>query len=119
MRGSLGRVVLAGLLVSALAACAGRTPEPKIEYRTVSVPVPAPCAIDIPGIVKGLKVLIPLEQWQALAPGAKASAVEAQAGERLNYEERLSASYSGCPIKDSPAPPATSGDGDPVNLLPG
>lgn len=95
MRGS-PRFALCAVLLIALAACAGDTPEPKVEYRTVYVPVSAGCVVDRPEPVRPLNEQMTPEQWATLPPGAKAEAIKAQAGDRMNYSDSLEASTSGC-----------------------
>lgn len=95
MRSSLRLAVLAGVLIG-LSACQTTPEEPRIEYRTVPVPVSAGCVVQRPAPVRPLNEQVPQEQWNALAPGAKAEAMRAQAGDRLNYENRLEAATSGC-----------------------
>jgi hypothetical protein len=84
-----------------LAACAHRpAAEPAIQYREAAIAVTVGCVVDRPAPVAPLKTTVPAATWAARAPGAKAQAVRAQAGRRLNYEESLAASTSGC----APAP---------------
>jgi hypothetical protein len=70
--------------------------EPGIVYQQVKVAVPVGCVVDAPAAVMALKQRISDAQWAELAPGAKAEAVKAQAGARLNYEDALRAATSGC-----------------------
>jgi hypothetical protein len=87
------------LPIAALSLAACSTPQPdvsRIEYRTANVAVSAGCVVDPPAVPVPLKQGYTDEQWNALAPGAKAEALKAQAGERLNYEDRLRAASSGC-----------------------
>lgn len=83
-----------------LSACARPTPdkEPRVQFETVLVPVATGCIAEggRPTEVKPLKEQMSREQWGALAPGAKASSVQAQVGDRLNYEDALEAATSGC-----------------------
>ena len=95
MRGC-SRLALCAVLLTALAACAGQTPEPTVEYRTEYVAVSTGCVVDKPETLVPLKEQIAPEQWARMAPGAKAEAVKAQAGYRMNYQDELSASVSGC-----------------------
>lgn len=82
----------------ALAACAtSPAPEARVEYRTANVAVAAGCVSNAPAEVVPLKQRIPDDQWKALAPGAKAEATKAQAGERMNYEDQLRAATRACP----------------------
>lgn len=98
MRSRIGFVATAGLLI---AGCAGQTPEPQIVLKPVPVATPVGCVVGRPDKPQTLAERVPDETWAALAPGAKARAVEAQAGARLNYEDALEAATSGC--KDAPA----------------
>lgn len=70
---------------------------PTVVYKEAKVAVSAGCVVDRPEPVKPMNQQVSKEQWDALAPGAKAQAVKAQIGERLNYEDNLRASTSGCP----------------------
>lgn len=96
MRSRIGLVALAGLLASC-----GDKPEPRIVLKPVPVATPVGCVVDRPDAPVALAVRISDETWAMLAPGAKARAFEAQAGERLNYEDRLAAATSAC--RDAPA----------------
>lgn len=95
MRSRDGIAALAGLL----AACA-HAPEQKIVLKPVPVATPVGCVVNRPSPPETLLVRISNEEWAALAPGARARAVEAQAGERMNYQDALAAATSGC--KDVP-----------------
>lgn len=90
------RFALCAVLLIALAGCKTTPVEPEIRYETVYVPVSVGCVVDKPAPVRPLNEQIAPEQWGALAPGAKAEAVKAQAGDRLNYSDELEASTSGC-----------------------
>lgn len=129
MRSRFGLVVLVWLLTagatSLLAGCQHVQPEKQIEYRTATVAVSAPCVVDPPQRVTPLNQQMTPDQWNARAPGAKAEAVKAQAGDRLNYEDRQAASTSGCPVVHTGGntgnlPSASSGAAGtvPVDLLP-
>ena len=98
MRSRTGLAALAGLLI---AGCAGKTPEPKIVLKPYPVATPVGCVVDRPTPPVTLLMRISDEAWSALAPGARARAVEAQAGERMNYQDALATATSGC--KDAPA----------------
>lgn len=100
MRSRIGFVATAGLLI---AGCAGQAPEPHIVLKPVPVATPVGCVVGRPAEPQSLLERVPDETWDALAPGAKARAVEAQAGERMNYADALKAATSGC--KDAPAKP--------------
>lgn len=90
---------LLGVVALALSGCGGRpksTPEPAVVYREVKVAVATGCVVKRPDPVQSMNSKMPMDQWRLLAPGAKASAVQAQAGERMNYEDALRASTSAC-----------------------
>lgn len=88
--------VIAGLV--ALTGCSSKT-DPEVRIEKVPVPVLAPCVAPAgrPTTVTPMKDHVPASQWAHLAPGAKAQAVKAQAGEHLNYEDKLRAATSACP----------------------
>jgi len=96
MRSRIGLVALAGLLIS---GCSDK-PELKIVLKPVPVATPVGCVADRPEAPMSLALRISDETWAMLAPGAKARAFEAQAGERLNYEDRLAVATSAC--RDAP-----------------
>lgn len=84
-------------LLIALAGCASRPPaEPAINYVEVPMPVPAPCVVDRPAPVVPMNAQVAAADWAARAPGAKAQAVRAQAGRRMNHADALAAATSGC-----------------------
>jgi hypothetical protein len=74
----------------------------------VEVEKPVPYAVAVatgcidprarPAVPDALKKRYTPEQWAALSPGAKAFAVEAQAGRRLSYEELDRAATAGCKV---------------------
>jgi hypothetical protein len=97
MRIRVERSLRFGLLIAGLAGCTTAPVEPRVEYREVKVAVAAGCVSGAPETVKPLNERIPADQWNALAPGAKAEAVKAQAGERMNYEDQLRAATAACP----------------------
>lgn len=72
--------------------------EPSVVIREVNIPVPVGCVSDKgkPDPVVPLSQTIPDEEWAVMPPGAKAQAVKAQAGKRLNYEDELAASTASC-----------------------
>lgn len=94
------------LLIAGLALASCGTTKTIIEEVPVNVYVPviAPCVADPdkdgkgnrPDRVKSIRDAVPREQWDALAPGAKAEAVRAQAGRRMNYEDEDRAATSAC-----------------------
>lgn len=103
MRASFGLSVLCGLLActvlaSGLTGCTSvpDKPPPEITYREAMVPVSVGCVVSRPAPVPALSVRVEPSIWATLAPGAKAQAIAAQAGERMNYEDSLRASTSGC-----------------------
>ena len=82
----------------ALAGCAtrlDRTPEVRIETAPVAVAVG--CVSGRPAPVTPLNRRVPKAEWDVRAPGAKAQAVRAQAGLRMNHADALQAATSGCP----------------------
>jgi len=89
------------LTVLTLTACAGsslQTDRPKDEPVKYGVPIATGCIGEDgrPAIPGPLKSRYTQEQWDALAPGAKANAVAAQAGTRMNYEDEDRAATAGC-----------------------
>jgi len=98
MRCSMRSITTASSLL--LAACTGRAQvEPEIQYREASVAVAVGCVVDRPAPVAPLNAQVPAGEWAARAPGAKAQSIRAQAGRRLNFEDRLAASTAGCPSR--------------------
>ncbi len=96
MRCSMRFIATASSLLL-LAGCIGRSAsEPVIQYREAAVAVAAGCVADRPAPPVPLNARIPAAEWAARAPGAKAQAVRAQAGVRLNHEDRQAAALSGC-----------------------
>ena len=83
----------------ALAACA-TAPKPPAEVinRPYPVVVPGPCIAPTGRADKPitLKERYTDAEWASLPPRAKASAVQAQGGERLNYEDKEGAATSAC-----------------------
>ena len=119
MRNGLGRIVLCGLLASAvLAGCKSAPVDPKVEYRTANVAVAVGCVVNAPAKPPAINTLIPQDTWKSLAPGAKSQAVKAQAGERMNYQDQLEASTSGCRKAPGVGSPRPSSTGEPEDLLP-
>ena len=96
MRNRVFITVAAALL---LAACTSN-PKSVVDSAPVpyAVPVAAGCVAEggKPEAPKPLRDHYPDEQWTAMPPGAKAQAVAAQGGHRLNYEDRFAASTAGC-----------------------
>ena len=96
MRCSMRSIATVSSLVL-LAACAhAPAPEPTVQYRDAAIAVAVGCVVDRPPAPAPLVARISSADWAARAPGAKAQAVRAQAGIRLNFEDRLAASTSGC-----------------------
>ena len=89
----------AALIVS---ACANHISaiRPAVEEKPVEVVVAVATGCIAtkgrPAPVKPLKSTLTLEQWKKLAPGAKAEAIKAQSGTRLNYEDTDRAATSAC-----------------------
>ena len=99
------RILIAMAAVAVLAGCATNpTPPPAIVYKEKDVPVSVGCVVGRPAPVIPLNKTVDAAHWAALAPGAKAEAVHAQAGRRLNYEDKLSASAAACPDAPPGAP---------------
>lgn len=97
MRGRVGFALLLGLL----SACAtAPKAEPETRYKIAKAAVAVGCVVDRPAPPMPLNQRITPEEWEARAPGAHAESFKAQAGERMNYEDRLEAATSGC--KDAP-----------------
>lgn len=79
------------------------------QTKTVYVDKPVPYAVPVatgcidpkgrPAVPTSLRGTITPEAWAAMPPGAKASAVQAQAGRRLSYEELDRAATSGCAVR--------------------
>lgn len=92
-------IVLASSLF-ALAACAttASAPEPEKVPEIVAVEVATGCVASSgrPAEPDALSIAYPEAEWSKLAPGAKAEAIRAQAGKRLNYEDQDRAATSGC-----------------------
>ena len=95
-------ILWASSLALALAGCASTKSaiKPQVEQVPVEVVVAvATGCIDAkgrPAVPARLQDRYTPEQWAALAPGAKAEAFKAQAGERMNYGDLLYASTSAC-----------------------
>lgn len=81
--------------IGLLTGCAHSQTEDR-PYRELPVAVAIGCVKDRPTAPQSLKERISDEEWAMLAPGAMARAVQAQAGDRLNYEDRLEAATKGC-----------------------
>lgn len=103
-RASFFMVTIMFVMCSAilLGGCAGDPgPVPSVPpIRTASVAVAVGCVVDRPEEVVPMNRQVTPEQFRALAPGAMAQAVKAQAGARMNYEDRLASATFGC--RDAP-----------------
>jgi hypothetical protein len=98
--GGTRSLTVVALIAAATAGCA--------TTKTVSVDKPVPYAVAVatgcidsrgrPAVPSSLKQRYTPEQWAALSPGAKAFAIEAQAGRRLSYEQLDRAATSGCTV---------------------
>lgn len=97
MRSRLERALLGGLL-TLLCGCSTLPADP--QTRTVSVAVAVGCVVDRPAPPVALNTRLTSEQWDTLAPGAKAQSVLGQAGVRMNYQDELRAATAGC--RDAP-----------------
>lgn len=88
-------------LLLSLAACGVEKPKSAGEEappQRYAVPVATGCVGTggRPPAVQTLRERYSDAEWEAMPPGAKAAAVAAQGGERLNYEDRFKASTSAC-----------------------
>ena len=85
-------------LAMLLAGCGGAAGKLELVHDRVPVLVSTPCLAEggKPGPVAPLNASIPPDQWMAKPVGAKARAVQAQAGRRMNYEAALDAATAGC-----------------------
>jgi hypothetical protein len=81
-----------------LAACGAGDRPVSASDNSYAVPVAAGCVAEggKPQPPRPLKGRYTPEQWGAMPPGAKAQAVAAQAGHRMNFEDQLAASTAGC-----------------------
>lgn len=88
------------LSVLALAACAAPKPPAAVGEKPVpyAVPVATGCVATSgrPSRPQPLAQRYTPQQWAALATGAKANTVAAQAGARMNYEDEAAAATSAC-----------------------
>lgn len=96
MRSCIERALLGGLLILLCGCATAPVPPP----RTISVAVAVGCVVDRPAPPPALNARLSSDQWEQLAPGAKAQSVLAQAGVRMNYQDELGAATAGC--KDAP-----------------
>jgi hypothetical protein len=94
MRCGAQRIALCWLLV--LAGCQHAPESPAKPYRELPVVVAVGCVQNRPMAPQSLRERYSDDQWTALAPGAMARAVQAQAGDRLNYADKLDAATKGC-----------------------
>ena len=92
------RTILALAIAGGLSACAAQlpAPEPTTVYRDAPIAVAAGCVVDRPAPIVPLRDRVPPAEWAARAPGAKAQAIAAQAGRRMNHQARTDAATSGC-----------------------
>lgn len=81
-----------------LSGCGAKPERPKASFNTIPVAVATSCVDPKgrPAVPPTLKQRYTAEQWASLPPGAKAQAVAAQAGARLNYEDEDRAATAGC-----------------------
>lgn len=86
--------------VGFLIAGCGHKPLNDAPYRELPVAVAVGCVKDRPTAPQSLAERFTDDEWASLAPGAMARAVQAQAGDRMNYTDRLEAATKGC----KPAP---------------
>lgn len=88
---------VAFLAVIVLSGCATRTvTRHEIVEAPIAVATSCVDAAGRPSVPPALRERYTPQQWAALPPGAKAKAVEAQAGRRLNYEDEDRAATAGC-----------------------
>jgi hypothetical protein len=89
---------LAISLIPLLAGCGGHVAAVSEKPVPFAVPVAVGCVgkDGKPTPPEPLKQRYTDAQWAAMPPGAKAQAVAAQGGARLNYEDSLRASTAGC-----------------------
>ena len=92
----------------ALWGCAHDAPirAPEVRIETAPVAVAVGCVVDRPDPVVPLNQRMTRDEWVARAPGAKAEAIKAQAGRRLNYEDAERAATGRCPDAPSADQPA-------------
>ena len=96
------RYVATAFSLILIAGCTKTVTEERIVYQDVPVPVPVGCVVNRPTEPDPLRARYTDAQWAALAPGARAQAIAAQAGDRLNHTQAQAAALSGC--KDAPKP---------------
>lgn len=94
--GCFGGMVLAA---AALTACTRTVTLTEEKFTEVPVMVPTKCVAEQgrPDKVVPLNQKVSREEWQKRAPGAKAKAIQAQAGRRMNHADQLDAATSACP----------------------
>lgn len=80
----------------ALSGCGHDQQKPEVQIQTAPVIVQTGCVHNRPEAPPSLSQTIPAQAWANMPVGAKASAVEAQAGVRMNYEVALDAATAGC-----------------------
>lgn len=91
-------LVMAAILIASCAGGDHHAAAAAEKPLSFAVPVSAGCvaATGRPEKPQPLNRRYTAEQWAALAPGAKANAVAAQGGARLNFEDEDSAATTGC-----------------------
>lgn len=98
LRTLLGALVLL-TVIAALSACTRTVTLTEEKFTEVPVMVPTACVAEQgrPAKVAPLNRAVRREDWAKRAPGAKARAIQAQAGRRMNYGDELAAATSACP----------------------
>ena len=88
-------LVMAALIV---ASCGEHPKSAATEPVSYAVPVATGCVAKDgrPAPPQPLNRRYTAEQWAAMPPGAKAQAVAAQGGERMNFEDRDRAATAAC-----------------------
>ncbi len=86
-------------VVAALSACTRTVTVTEEKFTKVPIMVPTACvgAQGRPDQVAPLNRRVSGQEWVQRAPGAKAKAMQAQAGRRMNYADELAAATSACP----------------------
>ena len=95
------RTAFSLVTVLVVTACTNRAAiKPAVEQVPVNVAVPVAtgciATTGRPALVVPLKSALTTEQWNKLAPGAKAAAVQVQAGERMNNADLDRVATSAC-----------------------
>jgi hypothetical protein len=94
-------ITLASSLLMLAACTTARAPiKPQVEQVPVEVAIPVATGCIAtngrPDPIKPLRDQKPLAEWNKLAPGAKAAAIQAQAGIRMNITDLDRAATSAC-----------------------